>query len=553
MLASPPCELRRMLHYRPVRVDTQSRTARPGTTLTDPEAAAGAGDPQGWHHQPVIALLAFLAFLCIIGAWSIATPYDGAPDEEQHLFRAAGVVAGDIMPKPEAVYNGSGAYQTIPSGIVSEDRGCWEFKPAISAACQPLPTGSRTPIRVASAAGRYSPLYYALVGWPLWLWPGWPGLLVARLVSAALAAALLASAFVCILRWSQHRLMLAGLMAAFTPMVGHLAGAVNPNGLEIAAGIAFFASAIPLLLGQREAPTQLVWVGGISAALLAALRSSGPLWVVVAFTALLVPPGLPYLRQLLRHRTLRWWALIILIALALSVAWTEVMKAADLGNFRGSVHLSLSQATFREADRWGGYLDQMVGVTSWLDTYVPAPIYRIWQFTAAGLLLWGLVLGQRADQLRLLILLAGGVLVPSALEVWYVNTQGFVTQGRYMLPLLVGVPLLSAWVLESRGVAVDQARTLTRFVVLLLLPIHFLVLIYTMVRWEKGLPPMPSLSSFNLLVNSWRPPLGSITPLVAELVGLLLIGWLVWSSSAAVRRMQASWSQLRGNDQTDSV
>ena len=42
--------------------------------------------------------------------------------------------------------------------------------------------------------------------------------------------------------------------------------------------------------------------------------------------------------------------------------------------------------------RWGGYLDQMVGVTSWLDTYLPAPLYRIWQFTAAGLLLWATVL-----------------------------------------------------------------------------------------------------------------------------------------------------------------
>ena len=541
-----------MLHDRAVTIDTPSRPGRPRTTLTDPEAAAGAGDAHRRQHT-VVALLAFVAFFCIIGAWSIAAPYDGAPDEEQHMFRAAGVVAGDIVPKPEAVYNGSGAYQTIPSGIVSEDRSCWQFKPAVSAACQPQPSGDRTPIRVASAAGRYPPLYYALVGWPLWLWPGWPGLLVARLVSAALAATLLAAAFVCILRWSPHRLMLAGLVAAFTPMVAHLGGAVNPNGLEIAAGVAFFASAIPLLLGRHpQPPTQLIWLGGISAALLATLRSSGLLWVGVGFTALLVPPDIPYLRRLLGYRAVQWWALIILLALVLSVTWTEVMKAADLGNFRPSVRLSLSQATFQEADRWGGYLDQIVGVTSWLDTYLPAPIYRLWQFTAAGFLVWALVLGPRANRLRLLILLAGGVLVPSALEVWFVNTQGFITQGRYMLPVLVGVPMLAAWVLESRGVAIDHARALARFAVLLLLPIHLLVLTYTMARWEKGLPPMPSLSSFNLLVTSWSPPLGSATPLVAELSGLLLLGWLVWSSSAAVRRMPASWLQWRISEQTES-
>lgn len=506
-------------------------------------------DLDRWRGLRGHSLFAFFSFFLVIGAWSIAAPYNGMPDEMHHMFRAAGVVLGDLMPQPEAVVMGSGAYQTVPAGIVSDDRLCWQFKPTVSAACAPPPTTDRTLIKVGSGAGRYPPPYYAMVGWPLRQWPGWTGAILARLISAALSAALLAAALISVLRWSRHRLMLAGLVVACSPMLYHMAGAVNPSGLEIAAGVALFAAAIPLLLiPHREPPSMLIWLTGISAVLLAVLRASGPLWVSIAFASILLPIDRRYLRACWRSRLLRCWVVAIGAAMVLSIAWTEVMKAADLGDFRSGQHLSLSQAVIAEFGAWSGYLDQMVGVTSWLDTYVPSPLYRIWQFAAAALLLWALVLGHRDDRIRLLLVLAGGVLVPSALQVLYINVTGFITQGRYMLPVLVGIPLLSAWTLEQHGWFRDQARTLSRLLVVLLLPIHLIVLIFTMVRWQSGLPPMPKLSSLNPLAGSWHPLLGSITPLLAQCLGLLLVGWLVWSASSAsgggIRSMDSATNQM---------
>ncbi|MFD0817973.1 DUF2142 domain-containing protein [Micromonospora zhanjiangensis] len=465
---------------------------------------------------PGLWVLAFLGFLLMIGAWSVAAPYDGTPDEREHVVRAAGVAAGQVAPQPAAAKKGSGAFQTVPRGLVREQ--CWQFKPNRSAACAVPPGSDPTPVRAGTGAGRYHPVYYALVGWPLQLWPGWSGVLLARLIGAALSAALLASALVVILKRSRHRLMLGGLLAATTPMTAHMASAVNPNGLEIAAGVAFFTAAIPLLL-DRWSPANrgLLTLVGISGVLLAMLRQTGPLWIAVGFVALAIPLRQGNLWQLLRTRAARWWAAAISLTVVTAVLWGVLMKTSDLGNY-GSNRYTYGQAVFVEANRWRDYLDQMVGVTSWLDTRMPAPAYLLWQFAAAALVVMALVFGTRVDRWRLLVLILGGV-----------------AQGRYMLPMLAGVLLFAAYVLEQRGIDADRSRTTVRLLVLLFVPIHLFCLVFTMVRWQHGLPARLGFGSLDPFLGPWHPVLGSATPLVASVLGLAVIGWLAWT--APTRRL----------------
>jgi hypothetical protein len=500
-----------------------------------------------WDGRPwSMAVLAFVGFLLMIGAWSVAAPYDGTPDEMAHIIRAAGVVGGQVAPKPAAAENGSGAFQTVPRGLVRKN--CWRYDARKSAACAQPPSADRTLVRVPTGAGRYNPVYYALVGGPVRLWPGWTGVLLARLISAALCAALLAGAFVSVMRWSRARLMGAGLLAATTPMALQMASAVNPSGLEICAGIALFASAIPLLLTERavagptpaaageETPVRprldrvLLWQVGISAALLAMLRAAGPFWLLTAFVALLIPWRLPRLRQWWRDRAARWWALALVAIVALSGIWVIVMKTTDLGNFRLTRHLGLSQVVIAMGSLWRQYFDEMVGVTSWLDTQMPASYYLVWQACAGTLLVLALVFGRWVDRWRLLVIFAGGVVVPTLLQVAEVNSVGFVTQGRYVLPVLVGLLLLGAYVPEERGFDPARSRVMTRLFVLVLLPLDLFALVYTMSRWQHGIPVFPYARAHNLnpLVGPWHPVLGSALPLVLEVVGLVLIGTLTW-------------------------
>ncbi|MEV4659437.1 DUF2142 domain-containing protein [Micromonospora sp. NPDC049301] len=475
--------------------------------------------------------LAFVAFFLLIFAWSMAAPYDGTPDEREHIVRAAGVAAGQIAPPPDAAKKGTGAFQTVPGGLVRDQ--CWQFKKDVSAACAQPPGSDRTPTRTGTGAGRYFPAYYALVGAPTVLWPGWSGVLLARMITALCCAALLASAYVVIRNRSRSGLMMGALVVVTTPMAVHMASAVNPNGLEIAAGVAFFSAVIPLMIGPPGPRRGLILLVGISGLLLAILRQTGPLWLATAFVAFAFPLRHSNLVGLLRERAARLWAAGIVLATVAVLGWSVRQQTSDLGDYSSAERLTAGQAALREADRWRGYLDQIVGVTSWLDTRMPAPPYVIWQLVAGALLILGIVWGSTLDRWRLLVLLGGGVVVPSVMQIALVNESGFVTQGRYMLPMLVGVLLYAAWAAEQRGFEIAKARSFSRLAVLILLPIHLFCLAYTMVRWQNGLPANLGLSSLNPLAGDWHPVVGSVVPLLSATLGLVLFGWLVWTARPA--------------------
>jgi hypothetical protein len=129
---------------------------------------------------------------------------------------------------------------------------------------------------------------------------------------------------------------------------------------------------------------------------------------------------------------------------------------------------------------------------------------------------------------RYLVILAGGVALPGLLQVSQANTTGFIMAGRYLLPLLAGLPLLAAWTLERLLLDAGQTRTLIRAFVVFLLPVHLALLVFTMVRWQRGLPENAGTGWFNPLAGDWHPPTGSVLPLVLMAIGLLGTGALFW-------------------------
>jgi hypothetical protein len=476
-------------------------------------------------------LLVFVGFFLVFGAWAFAAPYDGPADEVQHVVRAVGVVSGQVAPKPAVVkdgqgHDGMGAYQDVPKGLGTH-ASCWGFNPSRSAACAPPLSGG--PVEpVATSAGRYNPLYYAMVGLPLKLSPNWTGLVLARLISAALSAALLACAFVVLARWSRFGLMLAGLLAATTPMLAHLAGAVNPNGLEIAAGIALFSAGIPLLLGPpRGRTTPLVWLFGVSTVLLATLRSLGPMWVFFALVALFVPQSRAAVRRMWNSRAMRWWAVAVAVAGIASLGWIVVMKTGGIIPIPGLKHYTLGGAVLKYFNGWGGtYLQGLVGVAGWFDVFMPAPFYWVWITAAASLVVFALMAGTWSERWRLLVIAFGGVVPPGVMQVSEANTVGFIIGGRYMLPLLAGLPLLAAFIVERRVVTRRQAYSLTKMFCVGLLPMHLVLLVYAMVRWQKGV----SSTHLNPLAGAWHPPTGSLLPLVLMVAGLVVVLVMFWAA-----------------------
>jgi Predicted membrane protein (DUF2142) len=227
---------------------------------------------------------------------------------------------------------------------------------------------------------------------------------------------------------------------------------------------------------------------------------------------------------------LRYWAIGVVAAGAVGAAWALLSKAAEPNPYfnRATAEMGPAQIVWAEIQRWPDYISEMVGVTSWLDAKMPALAYVLWPVLVGAIVLWGYLFGDRWDRLRMIALGTFGVLVPMALAVRYTNTFGFITQGRYLLPLLVGLPLLGAFLIGEAGLAEDRTRTLIRTYALLLLPTHLLALAFTMMRWQRG---QARGSGLNPLTGSWQPPLGSVTPLLAAILGIAIIGALVWITS----------------------
>lgn len=500
---------------------------------------------------------AFAGFFLIFGAWAFAAPYDGPPDEVQHVIRAAGVVSGQFAPEPTILDNwdgrwsrGLGAYQTVPEGLHSPAT-CWGFNPDKPASCQ-TPIHGGPLAEVPTSAGRYNPTYYAFVGLPVRLWPGWGGLVLSRLISAALSAALLACAFAVLVRWSRFGLMLGGLVAASTPMLAHLAGAVNPNGLEITAGIALFAAGIPMLLDDRPVASRrpLYWLFGISAVLLALVRPLGPLWLVCALAALALGLSRARIRELWSTRLVRNWLLATGAALLASIAWTLVMRTGSVVPPDDDMpYISPLQAALTYFEDWNIYFRGMVGAAGWFDIFIPSPFYWLWVSFVAGLLLFALVAVGWIDRWRFVPFVLGGFVAPGIMQVAKANVLGLqVIGGRYMLPLLVGIPLLAAFLLDRTLMNARLSRTMTRLFIIALLPIHIVMLVYAMIRWQRG----RGSGAFNILKGEWHPPTGSLLPMLLMLVGVVVAAYVFWraqnqihqaaSREAKVTITTADWS-----------
>ncbi|URM96311.1 DUF2142 domain-containing protein [Actinomadura madurae] len=484
----------------------------------------------------LITLLAFLGFFAAGAGWAIAMPWDGGPDEQSHITRAAGVVDGQLtpspiyLPVPDLPRPLAGSNQTIPGGVARPSPPCFAFKAEQPANC--VHGDSRPPHepveQFTAGAGRYQPTYYALVGWPLRWWPGEGGLLAARLLSAALSAAFLAAAVYSVLAWSRRPFLLVGLLVAATPMALHLAGVINANGLQISAAIAMWTALIPLVLGEAPLDRRLLILAGVSAVTLAWTRPDGPMTVALAFTILTATAGRARLAVLARSRGAWILGSAAIVACVLSGIWTLAMKATELVPVPGGAGLGPRDALqLVVVDRTSFYLKSMIGQFGWVDVGMPDAYYAIW-FAATGfLVVAALAAGRRGDRWRLALVIAGAFALPLWMDVMGAEENGMMAQGRYILPTAAGAAILAAYVVDDRGpFPVPFARSVARWLTAFLLLAHLIGLAYTMIRYQHGLHGrVPAVNPFS---GEWSPPLGSATALSVAAAGLVSLGAMVW-------------------------
>ncbi|MFD0630584.1 DUF2142 domain-containing protein [Catenulispora yoronensis] len=472
-------------------------------------------------------VLAFLGVFLLGAGWSLATPYDGQPDELQHVIRAYGVVDGQINAGPA-----NSPVRTAKS-LVPEGKACFRWHLDKTGDCQAepgsVPAEQHIKIHEGSGASGYDPSYYLYVGPVIHLWPNMTGVVLARLLTAAEMSALIASAVA--VAWSSRRgrWLLGGIMVGVTPVAASLLGAVNPAGVEIAAALAFWVCVLDLFSPDAPPRKWVAMTAAWSGAVFAVTRGFGFGWMGLAVLVCALTINWAKIKELWASVPVRWAVGIIGAACCLAVAWDMSAGANYPLTANTTSKTSLPQIIIQELwVRIPFYLDGTARQVSYGDIPIPTVVTYVWLAGVGFFIVGGMILGNWRERLQIAAVAVGAIAILAVSDINAVRQGMWFSQGRYALPLLVGAPMLGAAVMGRTGVLTPRVNTQAlRCLAVGLLPVHLLVLAVTMVRFERGFPTNGVLA-VNPFRGSWTPPAGAELPVILLCLGLLLIGWLMW-------------------------
>lgn len=504
---------------------------------TDRATADAATAVGGWRRW----LVSFVAFWLVGLSWALATPPSGGPDEPAHVFRAASVVRGEIVPARTDVDRGALSIVHVPASIAAAmvrpgsqsgttdtpgQKPCYASKRQTTAAClTPVTTTSTATVPVVSGAARYNPVYYLLVGWPTLFAPNEVGVVLMRVISAGLCAAMFASAFCSVSTARRGRIATVGLLVAVSPGVVFLAGVVNPNGLEIAAAISVWAAGLRLALARdatlavgRSALYRRI---GIAASLLVLSRNLSPLWLFVAVVTVLAVAGMPRVRSTLRDRLFWRWGAVAGVASVAAAGWILASGGGNVPSVRPR-DVTYLEALGRGLRQFDNRLGQIVGTFGWNDTPSPIAAWIAWGVVGLTLIGAAVRFGTRRQRAVLIALTVFGIAVGFLIEATQYHLLGLFWQTRYSQPVLVGVPLLAGVVLARRLPAHRPPPWVAWAAVGLTVLTHVLGFLQALIRNGQGLR-----ASLDPFAGDWHPPVGTVTVLVVLLAGLGLLVYAV--------------------------
>lgn len=411
--------------------------------------------------------------------WMLLMPPGSGPDEPGHLVRAGAVVRGEFG--DDDVFSLSDSYQIA-------EPGCYAFQPAVPASCALNPSRTGATLDLPSRAGEYPVWGHAVVGVPTLL-PVLEPLWWARAAGAAVATLLVGGALAHAMRL--HRPATAGLLLGVTPMAWSTFGTVNPSSFAIAGSVALWTGLLVRHDDDTATNNTAVWLDArwltaIGWATLTLPRRDGLVWACITLTIALVAtqrPALSWWRSFSRAQqatiaastavTMVWGALSdsrstqFVVVAPLLIAATEAWRwwwdrpvhtgATRWGTAAAASALGLL-ATYVVIDtRPGGWdtdlavdlvmqtddnIVEAIGVLGWLDTVVPAGAVYLWLIALGMLLAAALMAGSIRPVVWAAVLTGATITTSWVLELVQGNTSGTYWQGRYSIPLIVGIPLL---------------------------------------------------------------------------------------------------------------
>lgn len=508
----------------------------------------------------LIWLVSFLLATLLGTAWALGTSLFDAPDEPAQVVKAAGVVRGQLIGRPDPSAASAEREFRVPETF-AEGYGqlrCYVGKPSVPAGCPPALHPSAQTVTAASYVGRYPPFYFLVVGLPTLFGSGVWTLYAMRIVSAAFSGLYLGLAVATAATWGRSALFALGVGLAATPMALFLAGVVEASGLEVATGIALWACGVALLLHPEPRPPRtLVVLTSFSACSLALVRGLSPFWVALTLVVLAALAGRERLVVLLGQRDVRVGLGVTLLVGALATAWIFATGALDIvpaGNVSTARRLSVVRQVGIMLGTVPSQVHQMVGRFGWFANLAPPITVVLWLVAVGTLVLLATALARRRETAVLFFAIACVVVVPVVIRVATAQRDGLAWQGRYSLPFAVGVPILAAALLPPHAWSRRLLVPLGVLLVVAQAPAYALALARRTIGTTS--PLATELDPFTHVVHGWNPPLPAIALDVAYAVLICLWATLLVGigRSSARRDLDCSRRQTTAPpDQTGSA
>jgi len=398
--------------------------------------------PSRWNSFAV-GISMFLVML----TWSLAMPLFAGPDEPANFVKSAAVVRGEwVGGNFPATLQASywTTYVDIDPKFGSANGIPWCFAPmreksACNLAVEDAPVVDVPPF---TNMGRYPPLSFLIAGVGTVFGPTDLSVRASRAILAVFCACLVAMAVALIRR---RGVSMAPLMMALAPATVFLSSTMSPSGLEAAAALLLWTSSLAAFeeSGDRFAR----WSMALSGLAVIGARPIGAAMYAVIVMLTLVASGATssLVKQLRTFLPMFGVHLLGIVAMGF---WYVVVYDAQ-----SSISLVADQPRANLLDRVAHGLasiprmfDEGFGDFGWLDTPMPRmPFYLLLAFFFAVV-----AQGLASSHKRAVGAVVGiaGVVAVMVVVIdlnYYELFRLYGVQGRHVMPVLVGLPIVAGW------------------------------------------------------------------------------------------------------------
>ena len=461
----------------------------------------------------------------LVVSWSLSLPLFSGPDEPANFVRSAAVVRGEFVGADAGVSLEKSYWTTTVNidpqfGVANLVPWCFapfSEKPACNLAIEDAAFVDNPPY---TNMGRYPIFPFLISGVGTVFGANDVSVLASRLTLGALSVALIGFAFSSV---AHRRGSVPALLMAITPGVIFLSAVMNPSAHEIASAIALW-TILPHVF--ESSPLTRVELSGVAVAgvVLIGTRPLGPaLYLVALLFCCVATGGWARLGDIWKRLRSVW--VIHLCAIAFSVVWYVTVFSKNTGSplTEGSPSLGLRQQVIEAVQHIPAVLAQGIGNFGWLDTPMPRMTLILYLVMLVPLLVFAISRTTRLVGSMVVALCLVSALLVVAQDINYYNLlRNFGSQGRHVMPLLVGIPILAMR-------KVNLPSRINAAVAIVWALIMAWSGFAALRRYAVGIRPGNQLEMYTQA--AWQPDIGIWLATFALAFGAIASAWCAWRIS----------------------